>query len=1007
MQVESISQFTKRSKPRLAGLLLAGIFCISATPAFAEDSNFGQHQSALAAGESIPTGVEITPKAAAGAIFEALNPDLPTRPDFLAGQAVTTAASPDGKTLLILTSGYNRNNGPDGKRVSGESNEYVFIYDISGKTPVKRQVLQVPNTFSGMAWNPSGKEFYVSGGPDDNLRIYLGQGGAWTEAAAIALGHAKPGPGDLGGLSDNNKPIAAGVAVNAAGTRLVVVNHENDSISVIDLVKRVKIGELDLRPGKINAADVGKPGGAYPFWVAIKGDGKVYVTSQRDREVVVVDISGEKPVFQKRIAVGGQPNKMLLNAGQNLLFVANGNSDTVSAIDTESDQVIEEFATTAPRAVYRNRDKLKGSNPNSLALTPDEKFLLVTNGGTNSVAVIKLDRKLRKAEAEDAKEDDDDEGYEDDDDGKDGKKQGASHKPRAKSRVIGLIPTGRYPNSVSVSKNGEWLYVVNGKSNAGPNPGACLDNNSIAPGSTDKCRASNDYVWQLTKAGFLAMPMPTGNELARLTWQVAKNNRFPKTVEHDQSAKKMEFLHDKIKHVIYVIKENRTYDQILGDLEKGNGDPGLTVFPEPISPNHHALARNFVTLDNFFDSGEVSGDGWNWTTAARTTDYTEKTVPSSYGGRRSFTYDWEGDNRGVNVDLSTVAERKAVNPKLPDDPDLLPGNADVAAPDIEGEAGAGYLWDGALRAGRTIRNYGLFGDNINEVTPTPFADGVKQIVPTKAALRDNTDLFFRGYDQDNADFYLFKEWEREFDQHVKEGKLPNLSFVRFPHDHFGNFKTAKFGVNTPDTQMADNDYATALLVEKIAKSPFKDNTLIFIIEDDAQNGPDHVDAHRSIAYVVGPYVKQKALISKRYTTVSMVRTIEDILGIEPLGITDGLAEPMSDVFEYQAKPWDYKAIVPEVLRTTELPLPAKTAKNQLPSSKRSVAFAKPRGDVAWWENAMAGQDFSTEDKLDEPRFNRALWQGLKNGAPYPTVRHGNDMRKDRKALLRREMVGRN
>lgn len=813
MEVELRSYL--RTKSRMQALLFVGCFCAASTPALGDDRTFGRHQGALISGESIPSGVEITPNAARGAVFQALNPDLPTRPDFIAGQAVTTATSPDGKTLLVLTSGFNRNAGPNAKE---ESNEYVFVYDIAKGAPVKKQVIQVPNTFAGLVWHPSGNEFYVSGGSDDNVHVYQDRGGAFSEAAVIALGHAKPGPKDLGGLSNNNKPNAAGIAINASATRLVVANHENDSISVIDVVKREKIGELDLRPGKITAADRGKPGGAYPFWVAIKGDNKAYITSQRDREVVIVDLSGDQPVFVRRLPVGGQPNRALLNAEQNLLFVANGNSDTVWVIDTNSDQVLEEFATTAPRQVYRNRDKLKGSNPNSLALTPDERFLLVTNGGTNSVAVIKLARKLTKPQAQGLEEEDDEPEEEDENDTAEDKQEGKGYaKQRGKSRVIGLIPTGRYPNSVSLSGDGGWFYIVNGKSNAGPNPQACLDNNSTAPDASAKCRAANQYVWQLTKAGFLAMPMPTGGELAKLTWQVAKHNRFPKTIESDQNAATMEFLRSRIKHVIYVIKENRTYDQILGDLPIGNGDPKLTVFPEPISPNHHALARKFVTLDNFFDSGEVSGDGWNWTTAARTTDYTEKTVPLSYGGRRSFTYDWEGDNRNANVLLPTVEERKAINPDLPDDPDLLPGPVDVAAPDVEGAAGAGYLWDTALRAGLTIRNYGIYGDNINEVTATPFADNKKQIVPTKAGLADNTDLFFRGYDQDNADFYLYKEWEREFDQYVAQGKLPNLSFVRFPHDHFGNFKTAKFGVNTPDTQMADNDYATALLVEKVAK----------------------------------------------------------------------------------------------------------------------------------------------------------------------------------------------
>ena len=973
-------------KNHALSLLCAGALLALPIAAAQAEGALRQHVGNLSAGESIPTGVEITPASARGANFQPLNPDLPTRSDFTAGQAVTSVTSPDGKTLLVLTSGYNRNNGPTGARIKDESNEYVFVYDITGKSPVKRQVLQVPNTFAGMAWSPNGQEFYVSGGRDDNLHIYAQRGGAWAEAAVVALSHAPAGPQSLGGLSLANRPNAAGLAVNASGTRLVVANHENDSVSVVDLVARSKVAEIDLRPGKVNVADRGKPGGAYPFWAAIKGENTAYITSQRDREVVVVDIASA--TVQRRIRVGGQPNKTLLNRDQSLLFVANGNSDTVSTIDTRTDKVVAEFSTTAPKEVFHNAKRLKGSNPNSLALTPDERFLLVTNGGTNSVAVIKLakDKEARK----------DDEDDKDDDDQKDRKENRAD--PKVRNRVVGLIPTGRYPNSVSLSQDGAMLYVVNGKSNAGPNPGACRANSATAPGSQTACNAANQYGLQQTKAGFLSLPMPSGAELAGLSWQVAKNNRFPGTANEDRNEAKLVRLRGQIKHVIYVIKENRTYDQILGDLPKGNGDPRLTVFPQAITPNLHRLANNFVTLDNFLDSGEVSGDGWNWTTAGRTTDYTEKTVPVAYGGRRSFTYDWEGDNRGINVGLPTLAERLAQNPALPNDPDLLPGTADVAAPDVEGAAGLGYLWDGALRAGLTIRNYGIYVDNINSVSATPFTDGVTQVVPTKAALRGNTDLFFRGYDQDNADFYLFKEWEREFDGYAAQGQLPNLSFVRLPHDHFGNFGTARFGVNTPDTQMADNDYAVGLLIEKVSTSRFRDDTLVVVIEDDAQNGPDHVDAHRSTVFFAGPYVKQGAVVSRRYTTVNVMRTIQNVLGITPTGITDGLAEPMFDVFDDVLRPWTYKAIVPEVLRTTQLPLPQRTAENSLPLTKASLAFAQPRGTAADWQRLMAGQDFSREDALDEPKFNRALWRGL-TGTAYPGTRHGRDMSLGRTKLL--------
>ena len=983
---------------RASALLCAGGLALMPFAALANGSDFERHRGKLVTGESVPTGVEITPSAARGALFETLNPDLPTRPDFVAGQAVTSVTSPDGKTLLVLTSGYNRNNSPAGTRVPAESNEYVFVYDISGRAPVKRQVLQLPNTFVGMAWKPDGKEFYVAGGRDDNVHIFSHTAGAWAEVAAVALGHVSTGTGNLGGLSTNNPPMAAGLAVNASGTRLVVANHANDSVSVIDLDKRVKTAEIELRPGKINAADSGKPGGAYPFWVQIAGNNKAYVTSQRDREVIVVDI--DSAAVQRRIRVGGQPNKALLNKSQSLLFVANGNSDTVSTIDTQSDKVVAEFSTTAPNEVFPDSRRLRGSNPNSLALTPDERFLLVTNGGTNSVAVIKLAKdERRKDDKEDKDDKDEDQRAEKAEKSEKGER---GDRVKVRNRVVGLIPTGRYPNAVSVSRDGGMVYVLNGKSNAGPNPGACRATNSIAPGAQNACNAANQYVWQQTKAGFLSLPMPTGGELGTLTWQVAKNNLFPKTVGEELNEAKMARVRSQIKHVIYVIKENRTYDQVLGDLPKGNGDPRLAVFGRAISPNHHRLASNFVTLDNFLDSGEVSGDGWNWTTAGRTTDYTEKTVSVNYGGR-GFTYDWEGENRNINVSLPTLAERRASNPAVPNDVDLLPGTTDVAAPDVEGAAGLGYLWDGALRAGLTVRNYGIYVDNINTVTATPFADGIEQAVPTKAALRGNTDLFFRGYDQNNADFYLFKEWEREFDQYAAQGKLPNLSFVRFPHDHFGNFATAKFGVNTPDTQMADNDYAVGLLVEKVAQSRFKDDTLIVVIEDDAQNGPDHVDAHRSIVFFAGPFVKQGGpVISKRYTTVNAVRTIQSVLGITPLGITDGLAQPMTKVFDDVARPWTYQAIVPEVLRTTELPLPARTAENSL-SMKPALASSKPRGDAKYWAQAMEGQNFAREDDLDEPRYNRALWKGLK-GTSYPAVRHGRDMRSQRNLLLNGKAV---
>jgi YVTN family beta-propeller protein len=948
------------------------------------DGRAAPQRARMTEAEQLPTGLSITPTAAHGAKFQMLDPELPKYPGFRAGQAVTTLVSPDGKTLLILTSGYNLLNDAAGKRDRDNSTEYVFVYDISGPQPVKRQVLQVQNSFDGMAWNPRGDEFYVSGGKDDVIHVFRDTAGRWAKAGApIALGHGRGlGPDEMAMGDDPQKPraaVAAGIGVNANGTRLVVANFMNDSISIVDLGTREKIAELDLRPGKIDPNQSGKPGGEYPLWVVIQGDSRAYISSPRDREIVVVDLM-PAPRVVNRIPVKGPPNRMLLDRKQARLYVAVGNSDLVAMIDTSAQRVIEEIHTAGPKSGFPDLSRLPGNNPNSLALSPDERTLYVTNGGANSVAVIRLSRDVA----------------------------------RVPSQVIGLIPTGWYPNSISVSRDGAMLYIVNGKSNTGPNPKGCRKTTSTDKGYNNTCYAANQYIWQLTRAGFLNLATPTTEELKDLTAQVARNNHVARANLSAEKQKMIAFLHEKIKHVIYVVKENRSYDQVLGDLEKGNGDPSLTLLGDRLSPNHHQLARQFVTLDNFYDSGEVSGDGWNWSTAARTSAMLEKTIALEYG-TRGLPYDFEGTNRGINVGFTSVRDRRAAAPGTSEDPDLLPGTADVAAPDSPtGEAGTGYLWDAALRAGLTVRNYGFFLDlnryDLQKDHPAfialerdPRAKGLVVAYPTKAALANITDPYFRGFDQKFPDYWRFKEWEREFDEYEKNGNLPNLELVRLAHDHFGDFGKGIDGVTTVETEMADNDYAIALLVEKVAYSRYKDDTLIVMLEDDAQNGADHVDAHRSIAFVVGSYVRQGALVSKRYTTVHALRTIEDILGIQHMGLNDGLAEPMTEVFQTVKTDWSYKPIVPEALRTTQLPLPARAAGASGASTSEcaaGVAMLALR-DAAYWTEKMSGFDFAEEDKLDTARFNRALWKGLKGEhVPYPRTRNGRDLRLNREQLLK-------
>jgi DNA-binding beta-propeller fold protein YncE len=910
--------------------------------------------------QSIPnSGQKITPLAPTGAAFVPLNPGLADNPQYLAGQAVTSVVSPDGKILLVLTSGYNIVHAPSGAKINADSTQFVFIYDISRHHPVQRQVIQVPNTYSGIVFDPSGKAFYVSGGVDDNVHAYsFEENGVWNEqrGSPIALGHNGVGVG----LSV--KPQAAGIAISKDGSKLVVANYYNDSVSVLTRNQNGwhLTGELDLRPGKEDPKKAGVPGGEYPLWVTTKGDDTAYVSSIRDREIVVVNLS-DKPTAVARIKVPGQPNRMRLNGDQSTLYVAQDNTDSVAVIDTNSNRLVENIAVTAPPGLLPSwKSRYKGNNTNSLTLSRDERFLYVTNGWMNDVAVIQLGTASQK------------------------------------HRVVGLIPTGWYPNSVSFSMDGKFTYVVNGKSPTGPNPGLC---HGLTSEKKDSCTGSNEYNLQLIKAGLQSFPTPTAGELQSLTQQVATNNNFRKLVNR-KDAEKLQFLRAHIKHVIYIIKENRTYDQVLGDLEVGNGDPSITEFPETITPNFHRLARNFVTLDNFYCTSEVSYDGWSWSTSARSPDVVEKQVTVNYSDR-GLSYDSEGTNRNLNIGYGTLEERKKANPETPDDPDELPGTANVAAPDAPGgENGTGYLWNAALRAGKTIRNYGFFTD-LERYSPEqkqyqiplvldPAASKTQVSYPASAALGPYTDIYFRSFDNAFPDYYRYKEWEREFDTKYTNGGLPNLSLVRFMHDHTGDFGTAILGVNTPELQVGDDDYAVGLLVQKIANSRYKNNTLIFIIEDDAQDGGDHVDSHRSVAFVVGPYVKQKAVVSTAYTTLSMLRTMEEILGIGTLNLNDSSANPMTDAFDISQKSWGYTAIPSPMLYSTQLPLPPKPEALKIQLSTH---------DATYWEAATKGMDFSVEDRVDPVAFNQVLWKGLMGDKPYPITSNGEDLSDDRRQLL--------
>jgi DNA-binding beta-propeller fold protein YncE len=873
-----------------------------------------------------PTGQALTPEAAPGAKFEPLDPGLPALPEFRAGQASAAALSPDGKTLLVLTSGFNRNFGPDGALRPELSREYVFVYDVTGQHPQKLQVLRINDSFLGLAWAPDGSAFYVSGGVDDDVIGFRRAAGGFAQGPIFKLGHKA-------GLGIGVQPEAAGVAVSPDGRRLLVANAQNDSVSLIDLATGA-VSQLDLRRG------AGLAGGTFPRAVVWTSDTAAYVTSERDREIIRLDLAGPAKVAA-RIKVHGQPVALVFGR-RGLLYAALNNTDAIGVIDTASDHLIAGAATAGPAG--RFPAGLGGAGSNGLALSADGRRLYVTNGGENAVAVVDLG-------------------------------------PGGRRPVVqGLIPTGWYPTAAAVSRDGRRLYVVNGKSPPGPNPGGCRANTSIAHDADNACRANNQYVWQIEKAGLLSLPVPAAPALARLTAQVNANNEEDPAASAERR-KTLAFLQSHIHHVIYIVKENRTYDQVLGDLGRGDGDPRLTLFPETIAPNHHRLARAFVDLDAFRDSGESSNTGWNWSTAGRTNDWTEREAPVNYA-QRGLQYDQEGDNRNVNVALPTAAARHAARAKSPDDPNLLPGQADVAAPDGDEDddqnGGHGYLWDAALRAHLSLRNWGFYGDLSRyeagepdriPLEREPWKNKLTVFFPTKAALAKVTDPYFRGFDQAFPDYWRFQEWKREFDRFSARGSAPNLMMMRLCHDHFGDFKEGIDGVNTVETEMADDDYAVGLVIQTVAESRFADDTLVFIVEDDAQDGADHVDAHRSMALIAGPFVRQDAVVSTPYTTVDLLHTLESILKLKPHNLNLARARFMTDVFDPSVTHWSYQAVVPAALRATGLPLPPATTAVAVPPMRSSD----------YWEKAMAGQDFRSEDRLDTVRFNAALWQGLKGG----------------------------
>jgi YVTN family beta-propeller protein len=605
--------------------------------------------------------------------------------------------------------------------------------------------------------------------------------------------------------------------------------------------------------------------------------------------------------------------------------------------------------TTIP--LSRSGFPYKGANPNSLALSPDERTLYVTLGGENAVAVVNLDT----------------------------------------NSVAGRIPVGWYPSSVNVSSDGRRLFVVNSKSVPGPN--------ATLYGQVPNPTYRNDYIFALEKASLSLIAVPDAPTLALMSSQVDLNNGF---LDNHYDPLMVE-LREKIKHVIYIVKENRSYDQVLGDLPGGNRDPGLTMFPYAVSPNHHELAKQFVNLDNFYVTGEGSGEGWNWSSQSTINEFTAKTIPPGYGNGFSSLDVWATSRNIVIAMPERGFPATPFNSRLTGllDPNgksaILPTAKDIAAGEGDGDLSAGavggYLWDEVLRSGKTLRHYGFYTDYTYysvppplfiRITRTPFADNIPQGPPMKQSLMQNSDIYYRGFDLSVPDRYHYEEWKREFDQYVANNNLPALQVLSLPLDHFGSFESNVGGLNTPQLQMADNDYALGKIVEAVSTSKYWKDTAIFVIEDDAQDGPDHVDAHRSPAYVISAYTRRGEVVSEYYTTVNMMRTMEDLLGIKPLTLFDANADPMSRVFTATADLTSYKAVLPGSL--CKPPVKADLIPECVVPSLPRTAAVKQLRNGSWWTQVTKQFDFRRPDALNSAEFNLVLWRGIKGNKPYPEFR---------------------
>jgi YVTN family beta-propeller protein len=561
-----------------------------------------------------------------------------------------------------------------------------------------------------------------------------------------------------------------------------------------------------------------------------------------------------------RIGVGDHPCDMVESPDGKRLFVANANHNSVSVLNIAGSTVIETITTSLTPGAPN------GSTPNAVALNGDGTRLFVANADNNFLAVMDVSE-------------------------------------WQKTRSLGFIPTGWYPTSVLYLNSSKSIAVANGK-------GLSSRPNLQGPNPSKKGGGKEEYIGSMFKGtvSFIEDPEPVA--LQKYTAQVYMNSPYNDSRRDAPAPGSSNPVPGRvggsspIKHIFYIIKENRTYDQVFGDIKEGNGDPNLCLFPENVTPNHHALARQFVLLDNFYCDAEVSADGHNWSMAAYATDYVEKSWPTSYGGRGG-EYEFEGGF-----------------------PYSYPSS--------------GFLWDNCQRHGVSHRNYGEWADPQDKPGETPRA-----LMPS---LEGHIAPGYRGWDMSYSDVDRYKAWLAEFDEYDRNGGLPQFQVLKLPNDHT---EGTRKGSLTPRAYVAQNDLALGLIVERISRSRYWNESAIFAIEDDAQNGPDHVDAHRTVALVISPWTKHGFVDSELYSTSAMVRTMELILGLPPLSQFDAAATPMYNAFTGMADGQGY------IHRSANI----------------DITERNPEG--AFGQEQSNRFDFSAPDLIPDVEFSEIIWKSIR------------------------------